>query len=61
MKKPLIIEPEAERDIVGAYEWYEQQRPVLGTILFCALRLHFTQSASALARFPGFEEMPVVC
>src|SRR5438132_4616566 len=30
MKKPLIIEPEAERDIANAYEWYEQQRSGLG-------------------------------
>jgi len=30
MKKPLIIEPEAERDIADAYTWYEQQRPGLG-------------------------------
>jgi toxin ParE1/3/4 len=30
MKKTLIIEPEAERDITDAYDWYEQQRRGLG-------------------------------
>ena len=27
----LIIEPEAEADIADAYDWYEKQRPGLGS------------------------------
>ena len=30
MSAPVIIEPEAEADLLQAYEWYEQQRPGLG-------------------------------
>ena len=30
MSKPVLIEPEAEADILSAYDWYEQQREGLG-------------------------------
>jgi toxin ParE1/3/4 len=30
MSYPLIIEPEAERDLLGAFHWYESRRPGLG-------------------------------
>src|SRR4051812_40712422 len=30
MSKTVIIEPEAEADILHAYDWYELQRPGLG-------------------------------
>jgi plasmid stabilization system protein ParE len=30
MTKPVIIEPEAERDIAEAYQWYENHRLGLG-------------------------------
>ena len=30
MTKPLIIEPEAARDITDTYDWYQQQRRGLG-------------------------------
>ena len=30
MAAELILAPEAEQDIVAAYDWYEQRRPGLG-------------------------------
>jgi plasmid stabilization system protein ParE len=30
MTKSIIVEPNAERDIAEAFDWYEQQRPGLG-------------------------------
>lgn len=36
MNKPLSIEPETHRDVIEAYEWYERQRPGLGSdFLLC--------------------------
>lgn len=31
MNKPVIVEPEAEGDLLAAYDWYEDQREGLGT------------------------------
>jgi plasmid stabilization system protein ParE len=30
VRKPVIVEPEAEADIDEAYEWYDDRRPGLG-------------------------------
>ena len=36
MRKPLIIEPDAEADLLGAYEWYEARQRGLGLdLLLC--------------------------
>jgi plasmid stabilization system protein ParE len=36
VSKRLVIEPEAEADLLAAYEWYEEQRAGLGDdLLLC--------------------------
>jgi len=41
MKKNLIIEQEAERDLGEAYDWYEAQRPGLGEDFFLCVEVAF--------------------
>lgn len=36
--KPLVIIEEAELDVAGAHDWYEQQRPGLGDKCLAELR-----------------------
>jgi plasmid stabilization system protein ParE len=52
MKKPLIIEPEAERDIRSAYDWYEQQRRGLGDDFVLCLEVGFQTIAERPRSFP---------
>jgi plasmid stabilization system protein ParE len=48
MTRRLIIEPEAEEDLRGAFAWYEEQRPGLGQ----AFLLGIEASLGAVRRRP---------
>jgi plasmid stabilization system protein ParE len=41
MKQRLLIRPAAERDLAEARDWYESQRPGLGTEFLDAVELRF--------------------
>jgi toxin ParE1/3/4 len=48
MKRPLILRPEAEKDLAEAYEWYETQFQGLGSDFL----LHVEAALSSLQRSP---------
>jgi toxin ParE1/3/4 len=54
MKRPLIIRPEAEFDLAGAYGWYETQVPGLGSQFL----LSIDATLSSIQRTP--ELYPVI-
>jgi len=54
MKRPLIVRPEAEKELAEAYEWYEAQVQGLGSDFL----LHVEAAVSSLQRSP--QSYPVV-
>jgi toxin ParE1/3/4 len=46
MSYPLIIEPEAERDLLGAFHWYESRRPGLGLDFLLRVQAVFDRISS---------------
>ena len=54
MKRPLIVRPEAEKELAEAYEWYEAQVQGLGSDFL----LHVEAALSSLQRSPQW--YPVV-
>ena len=55
MSRPLLLEPEAERDIVEATAWYNAQRPGLGAEFFAEVRRAMKRVELAPERFAGVE------
>jgi hypothetical protein len=54
MKRPLIVGPEAEKELAEAYEWYKEQVQGLGSDFL----LHVEAAPSSLQR--SFQSYPVV-
>jgi toxin ParE1/3/4 len=52
MSKSLIIEPEAEADILHAYDWYESQRAGLGIDFSLCLDAGFAAVLNRPKSFP---------
>ena len=52
---PLVVEPEAELDIVHAYDWYEAQRAGLGDRFLTAVRECFDRVQEEPLAFPAVE------
>ncbi len=56
MKQTVIIEPEAEEELLAAIDWYEEHRRGLGKELFRAVEKTIDQLGSPVDRslpFPG--------
>jgi len=49
---PLLLEPEAERDIAEATAWYNAQRPGLGTEFFAEVRRALELVEAGPERYP---------
>src|SRR5438046_9527118 len=52
MKKPVVTEPDAERDIAEAYEWYEEHRRGLGDEFLLCVEVAFQVIAERPRSFP---------
>jgi plasmid stabilization system protein ParE len=50
--RPVLLEPEAERDITEAAAWYNAQRPGLGTDFMTEARRTMALVESGPERFP---------
>lgn len=51
MKRPLLIRPEAERDVAEAFDWYEGQVTGLGVEFLDAIGVVFDTIASSPGRY----------
>lgn len=52
MSLRLLIEPEAEADVVAAFEWYESQNPGLGSEFLAELAFVLEGIESNAEQFP---------
>jgi plasmid stabilization system protein ParE len=52
---PIVVEPEAELDIVDAYDWYEAQRAGLGERFLTAVRECLDRVQEEPLAFPTVE------